>query len=54
MNTLAIIILSLVLCFIVFALVAAWYIFIIASARHVCPQFAVKTKNQALNITEVG
>jgi len=53
MNTLAIIILSLVLCFIVFAVVAAWYIFIIASARHVCPQFAVKTKKQASTIPEI-
>jgi len=54
MNTLSIIILSLVLSFIVFALVAGLYIFIIGATRHVSPQFAVKTKCQALNITEVG
>ncbi len=50
MIALSIIILSLVLSFTVFALVAVWYIFIIGATRHVSPQFAVKTKKQASTI----
>ncbi len=54
MNTLSIIILSLVLSFIVFALVATWYVLILAMMRHTPTKLADKPMSKALNITEVG
>jgi len=54
MNTLSIIILSLVLSFIVFALVATWYVVILSMMRHTSPKLADKPVSPTLNITEVG
>ncbi len=53
MNTLAIIILSLVLSFTVFALVATWYVVILAMTRHSTLKLADKPVRQALNTTEI-
>jgi len=53
MNTLAIIILSLVLSFIVFALVATWYVVILAMTRHSTLKLADNPVRQALNTIEI-
>jgi len=53
MNILSIIILSLVLCFIVFALVATWYVVILTMTRHSTLKLADNPVRQALNTTEI-
>ncbi len=53
MNTLSIIILSLVLSFIVFALVATWYVIILAMMRHSTLKLADNPVRQALNTIEI-
>jgi len=53
MNTLSIIILSLVLSFIVFALVATWYVVILAMTRHSTLKLADNPVRQALNTIEI-
>ncbi len=53
MNILSIIILSLVLSFIVFALVATWYVVILAMTRHSTLKLADNPVRQALNTIEI-
>ncbi len=53
MNILSIIILSLVLSFIVFTLVATWYVVILAMTRRSTLKLAVNPVRQVLNTTEI-